>query len=178
MHLFIYPKLKPELDLLRASIPQNPNDLSLHRKLADTLLRYGMLDEALEQCQEIRKRDTNDWQVLFSMAKIYRHRKDWQTAMACIKQALALKPQEGILLTEMGTLNMAVHDTKEALIWFGQISPQEYELYALSRYYTAVCYFQRGNREKAEYYFGLVDKNYPELILKTAPYTKKLAALQ
>jgi tetratricopeptide (TPR) repeat protein len=178
MHLFIYPKLKPELDSLRASILQNPDDVSLRRKLADTLLQYAMLDEALEQYQEIRKRDTSDWQVLFSMAKIYRHRKDWQTAMAFVQQALALKPQEGILLTEMGTLNMAVHDTKDALIWFGQVLPQEHELYALSRYYTAVCYFQRGNGEKAEYYFGQVDKNYPELRVKTAPYTRKLAALQ
>jgi tetratricopeptide (TPR) repeat protein len=178
MHLFMYPKLKPELDSLRASIKRNPDDVGLHRKLADTLLQYALLDEALEQYQEIRKRDTSDWQVLFSMAKIYRHRKDWQTAMAFVQQALALKPQEGILLTEMGTLNMAVHDTKEALVWFGQVLPQEHELYALSRYYTAVCYFQRGNREKAEYYFGQVDKSYPELRVKTAPYTRKLAALQ
>jgi tetratricopeptide (TPR) repeat protein len=178
MHLFIYPKVKPELDLLRASILRNPEDLGMRRKLADTLLQYGMLDEALEQYQGIRKRDTNDWQVLFSMAKIYRHKKDWPTAMAYVKQALALKPQEGILLTEMGTLHMAVHDTNEALYCFGQISPQEYEWYALSRYYTAVCYFQRGNKEKADYYFSLVDKNYPELRLKTTPFTKKLAEVK
>ncbi|GFE61286.1 hypothetical protein AOG2_18730 [Geobacter sp. AOG2] len=177
MNLYIYPKLKPELDVLRASTLQNPDDLGIRRKLADTLLQYGMLDEALGQYQEVEKRNNTDWQALFSMAKIYRHKKDWQTAMNYVKQALSLKPQEEVLLSEMGILHMAIHNTSEAIMWFGRISPKKHELYALSRYYTAVCYFQRGNREKAEYYFGLVDQNYPEMKLKTAPYTKKLAAL-
>ena len=177
MGLFIYPKLKPELEALRASVSRNPGDLALRRKLADRLLRYEMLDEALTNYQEIRKRDSNDWQALFSMAKIYHHRKDWQAAMACVRQALALKPWEGILLAEMGALNMAVHDTEEALVWFGRISPQEHELYASSRFWTAVCYFQRGNREMAQYYFDLVDKDYPDLRIKTAPYLRKLAEL-
>ena len=177
LSVYVNPKLKPEIDVMREAVIRSPEDRNLKIRLADTLYKYGMLDESLQRYKEVSNINKKDWQILFSIAKIYRRKKDFNSAIIYLEQALALNPNEGVLFNELGKMHMALHETKKALTLFEQTSKNDHTQYTQSRYYSAVCYFQRGDKDKAEYFFGLIDKDCPEMKLKTAPYRRKLAAL-
>ena len=88
------------MDLLRKESEKAPNNLDLRMALANVYIRSGKYDDAIDEFQKILSAvDKNSKQrgdILMRMGEVYRRKGDYASAIANLKMARDLLPQNTV----------------------------------------------------------------------------------
>ncbi len=112
-----YVQLKRGKDAIAAfqrAIDMDPSDTGARDALAEALVNDNQLDEALKQYQELAAADTDNAETLVHLGEIQRRQGKYEVALATIRKARKLEPEnldagynEGLLLDVLGRFDDA-----------------------------------------------------------------------
>ena len=102
----------PDSDVTKIIRPQGPYFDAL------ALFRAGKLDEADLRAQQITRANPTQVDAMHLRALIATRRNDFGTAIAIMQRALAIKPQDAVMLSSLGAMHIATGDPVRALSRF------------------------------------------------------------
>jgi tetratricopeptide (TPR) repeat protein len=102
-NLFLTGRNREALDLLRAAIRQFPANPEFLRRLGEAYVQAGMRKEALELYDEILRKDTANFEILYEKALLCTQLKDTPQAIALLEKAYRVQPiiQSGLALANL-----------------------------------------------------------------------------
>ena len=110
-----------------------PDESTLHKKLADTLLNLQRYEQALSVIEKAIELDLRDASLYISKARVLTALKQWEEALSTYKQAEELGISDssvyqemGDVLTEMARYAEALHTYEKAI----RLSPKDQYIYA------------------------------------------------
>ncbi|MDX1971217.1 MAG: protein kinase [Candidatus Sumerlaeia bacterium] len=94
----------------------HPNESELDELVAFCKLNSNKLDDAVEQYEQILKRDPQNPDAQLNLAEAYAHKNRVDaTAQALYERSLTYKPQNGLLLLAMGSVHLSKKDSLAAV---------------------------------------------------------------
>lgn len=125
---------------LRRAVRLLPNDPDYRLKLADTLLRLGDLDAAIEECRAAIKLVPDDANAHLQLGIMFMAKQEWRAAASGLKEAVRLDPDLphahyslGSVHYSLGNVTAAVQSYRQALELRSRFPDAHYRLALLLR---------------------------------------------
>lgn len=139
--------------------------------------KLGNLDSAIENLK-IAKQQANTGVIYGSLGYILiekaRQTGDFTEAIALNEEALEYDEDDGVILDNMGQLNLAMGNKEKALEYFTrahEVKPKQVD----TLYYLATLALERGEKEEARKYLtDALDGNYSSLCTTTREQAQEL----
>ncbi|MEN8145370.1 MAG: tetratricopeptide repeat protein [Gemmatimonadota bacterium] len=109
------------VDSLQTVLSERPEDNGARLVLARQLHDAHRVDEAAEHYREYLKRDTEDKQVYFDLAKAYSALGNWSEAARTMEDLLTRWPGEASAMYNLGAIEANRGRTIDALHWWERV---------------------------------------------------------
>lgn len=166
-------RLRPDLDIMRKKVNENPSDLNSRVIMAMTLDKFGMYDKALEEYNELLNRGGDNWGVYFNIANIYYKMGRLEEAASYFKKSLLFNKGNARIYNDLGIVYRSLKRFDEAIVAFERAIAID-KSYGFACFNLAVTYFQIGERENAVRYFSQIEQSFPALKDKAHDYMSQL----
>ncbi|MBX3301227.1 MAG: tetratricopeptide repeat protein [Nitrospira sp.] len=109
------PDAVTELEALRRAIRLLPDVPEYRLQLADTLLRLGELDAAIEECRSAIRLQQDDGRAHLQLGLLLSAKQDWHAAASALKEALRLEPNLLQAHYSLGNVHYSLGDVASAM---------------------------------------------------------------
>jgi tetratricopeptide (TPR) repeat protein len=165
--------ISPELDIMRNRVKENASDFNTRIKLAISLDRAGLFDEAIEHYEELERLKVDSWVLFYNMANVYKKTGDFERAELYYIKSLALNSKNanafnnlGLVLKKLKRYDLSIKAFQDAI--------NADRDFAYAQFNMAVLYFHLGDGENAVKYFNHVRERFPNFKERVIPYISKL----
>ncbi len=109
------PDAVTELGALRRAIRLLPNVPEYRLQLADTLMRLGELEAAIEECRAVIRLQPDDGRAHLQLGLLLSAKQDWHAAVSALKEALRLEPHLSPAHYSLGNVHYSLGEVGSAI---------------------------------------------------------------
>jgi len=161
--------------VMKQKIDGNPRDLNTRRELALFLDNLGYYEEALEQYLYFERNGVKNWQIYQNIANCYFNMGRNREAITYYQKVRSLGASSETVLNSLGTAYKRVREYDRSIEVLTE-GAGTYPSSSFTAFNLALVYYEAGRKDLARNAFVEVERKFPDLKDKTAPYIQQLSS--